>query len=191
MTRLTGIIVFIALAAYLHSSGLLFNITHDLQPETGRQCEVRGAAGHGCNLAYKKDDVKSIIDTRIGTPMDRAASEKVLNSMIRDEQVVHIPEFAEVKVLGAGFVTLYGCRYAVAKVQVVSGAAADTTGWVERENVLDSPLFALYHSMRATKSEKRASAAAGMPDLSELQAACMEQKRKCLNNMRRAQEANQ
>ncbi len=164
MKWLIGLALLGGVGIVLHNNGVLYNLTHELQPEPARNCKVGGPMKDGTYLALAKEDAKYLIDTHIGNPNDRLNSLRTLSALVAGSRAVQLPENTEVKVISNASTTLYGCKYDISKVKVLHGDLANTTGWVERDTIVDSPLFALYQSMRASKSKTPRTLPAAVPD---------------------------
>ena len=147
------ILLFLILAGlgwYAYSNGIWYVCQHGGQPEPGRACEMVGPIKEGVNLALEQDDAKYMYDAQIGRPDMKAASRYTLSQIINEGRIVTVPDHSNVVVGETQFLTLYGNKYPVVHVDVTSGDLNGTSGWVERNNVLDNPVMQLYQFMRGT-----------------------------------------
>lgn len=135
---------------YAYTNGIFYNATHSGQPEPGRDCELVGPVGTGVNLVYQKEDMRYVIDTHIGSTGQKMEANANLEAMMRGGSGFRAPDHTQAKVLESGKTVLYGVTYMVTKVQITGGDSAGTKGWVERDNVLDTPMMKFVQSMRGT-----------------------------------------
>lgn len=158
--KLFWLVVFVGLGWWCNKTGVIYNLTHSLQPEPGRECQVNGPIKSGVYIAPEKADMKFPIDAKIGTPAQRLESRQTLRVIIDQAKVYELPESTKVKVIRSGFVELYKIKNPLVEISVLDGDYAGQTGWVERENVIDSPFMEAFQAMRAAAPAKRESGAA-------------------------------
>lgn len=73
-----------------------------------------------------------------------------------------LPENTAAKVVSSGKFKMYGVPHTVVQIDLTDKELAGVRGWVERDNVIDTPLLDAYNSMRAT-GKKPSNSDAGNP----------------------------
>ena len=152
ISKMIMLLVIAALGWYAYTTGAYYSLTHGMQAEPKRACELCGPYRKGAFMAYEKDDADFILQTHIGTPGDKLSSCNTLDAIVSEGRVALLPEHTQAVVETSGTRTLYGCIYPITKVKITNGEYQDQEGWVERENVIDNPIQQIYQAMRSTSA---------------------------------------
>lgn len=153
LKKLFLLLMFAGIGWYCYDSGILHNLMHGMDPEPGRTCQVAGPIGEGSYLAADKDNLRHVIDSHIGTVQEKATGRIRVSGLVRDGGLLVVEDHSSVKVLANGKLRVLGYSYPITKVEVQDGAAEGQSGWVQREDVIDTPIQQLYQSMRGTKMQ--------------------------------------
>lgn len=131
----------LGLAWYLYSSGLLMAVLSGNVPEVGRTCQLWGPKNGQIYVALSRDDIKWPFDATIGfTQRDRAPAQRELSVAVDAGKIICPSDHTAAKILATDKLHLYSCLYPITKVKILSGAYKGKVGWVQRENVIDTPL---------------------------------------------------
>jgi hypothetical protein len=136
---------------YFYTSGIFYNLTHEMQPELGRRCEVVGPIGEGVDAAGAKESLKYVIDAKIGTASDKAAGRLTVAALKRKGELATLADHTPVKIMESSKLPVLGYPYTLTRVEIIDGEYKGSAAWVQREDVIDSPIYQLHQSMRATK----------------------------------------
>jgi hypothetical protein len=125
---------------YTWKSGIYYSVTHSGEPEIGRICRICGLSGEGVYCAADQENLKYAIDATIGTPGQRLESAASLVAVVNQGRLVKVADNTQVRVLENDKLSVLGFSYGVAKLEFIDGDYAGSSGWVLREDVVDTPI---------------------------------------------------
>lgn len=150
MGRLIMLAIICGIGWYCYNNGIWYNISHGGGPQPGIQGEVAGPVRDGVPMMYDPDEAKYMFDVHIGNTQQKWEAAINLDRLMKNGSGVELDEHTKVKVLDSGTIRFLGADYAIAEVEVLSGPNAGAKGWVERNNLIDTPLQQVYQAMRGT-----------------------------------------
>jgi hypothetical protein len=136
---------------YCQKSGILYNLTNDMQPEPGRECHIQGPVRAGVYVAGVKETMQFVIDSHIGNANEKAMARASLNTLERRGELTTVDDGTAVTVIGNSKLKVLGFPYPLTQIEINSGSNAGSKGWVQREDVVDTPIQELYQNLRVAK----------------------------------------
>ena len=126
---------------YLYDTGVLQALASGNVPQVGRKCEVCGPKGGYVYMALSKQYASYPIDAAIGfSSRDRANAESALARAVESDIILTPDHHTKVEVLANDKAQLWGCTYRISKVEILEGEYKGKKGWVQREDVIDTPI---------------------------------------------------
>jgi hypothetical protein len=154
LKRIIQLALICGIGWYVYESGIFYNLTHEMQPEVGRQCEVAGPIGEGVDACSAKDSMKWVIDAKIGTPQDKMAGRLRLERLKTTGEIATLADRTPVRVVENGTLHVLGYRYPLTQVEIAAGEYKGASAWVQREDVIDTPIQKIYQTMRCAPQKK-------------------------------------
>lgn len=145
MGRVLFFLTLVAVAYYLHSTGILASINNGNQAIVGKDCELASPYKSGVYVGATKHLAAIPIDATIGNEYLRTPAKTELQRCLNDGRIVSLPDHTKVRVLGNDKVVLYAIPHGLVKVKILNGEYKGSQGWVERERVIDTPLHRIYN----------------------------------------------
>jgi hypothetical protein len=130
----------LAASWYLFTSGIAQAVVSGNVPQPGRECRLCGPKTGHVFLSLDKDQAALPIDATIGGKRDRHPSQVALARGIVAGEVLCPADNTKARVLTNANLSLYGCPYQITKVKLLSGPFKGKSGWVMRQDVMDTPV---------------------------------------------------
>lgn len=149
------LVAFLLLLAFLLAAwrtGCLESIRSGAVPESGRECIVAGPIPNkGVPVAVDPESLKKEMDTHVGGASSaRLAGVSGLQSLYDDGQLATIADRSKVKIIENGQLRIDGVPYQIVKVRLLDGDNKGSTVWIERINLIDTPIQAVFQSLRTS-----------------------------------------
>jgi len=152
--RFLTLVLILALLFMAWKTGVVESIRSGGIPEYGRDCTVDGPIRlKGVPGAVDPESLSREIDTHVGAASsERLAVAMGLQSLFDSGALVHIPAHSKVSVIENGTVTVQGIQYKIVKITILGGKLKGSEFWIERVNLIDTPLQAFFQSLRQQQS---------------------------------------
>ena len=144
MARILIILMIAGVIWYADTHDVAKDVAHLLSPKAGTKCELRGFFGECIYMGDDKPTMKTIVDSTIGNAQDRMQGAQTVATLIRNGDIMELDDHTKVQVIGNDNFILYGATHPIVKVKVLSGGYSGQTGWINRDDVIDSPLQDFY-----------------------------------------------
>lgn len=154
MGRVFFLLCVLGLGWWCSTNGILYNLMHGFEPEPARKCVLQGVHKEGVYFAPGKEDISYLLDTHIGSGGQRIEAMQKLLAAVSHGLVYKVPESTVAKVVSNSTHKMYGVPHHIVEIEVVDGDFAGQRGWVEREDVVESPLMEAFTAMRASGRKK-------------------------------------
>ncbi len=150
MLRLLVILLILAGLFGAWKSGALESIRSGGVPEYGRECTIDGPLKNkGVPAAIDPESLVREIDTHVGSASsERLAGAMGLQSLLDSGELAIIPAKSKVRVVENGSVTVQGMPYNTVKVRILEGKLKDVELWIERINLIDTPIQVVFQAIR-------------------------------------------
>lgn len=153
--RLLGLILLALGLVWAYQTGILESISSGGEVKVGRTAKLCGPIkGSGVPAATDIESLAKEIDAHQGSDSDNPAVLLETESLYRKGLLVKVPENTKVSILESSKVMAASFPHKIAKVRVLSGTERGTY-WVERENVIDTPLQEVMQLLRSNQSRSR------------------------------------
>lgn len=143
--------IFGGLGWYCYQNGIVYSFMNEGKPEPGRACEVVGPIGEGVYAAPAKSDMQYVIDSHIGTVAEKAQGRMRVGGLVRNGALILLDDHTPVKIVSNSTLRVLGFGYPLTGVEVTGGPQAGLAAWIQREDLVDTPLQQIYQSMRVTR----------------------------------------
>jgi hypothetical protein len=136
-------------------TGILESIRSGATPETGRECYIDGPQkAKGVTVAIDPESLGREIDTHVGVASsERLAHAMGLKALFESGELAMVPPHTKVRVIENGSVTLDNLPCATVKVKLLEGTNKNAEVWVERANLIDTPIQSMIQSLRQQHTE--------------------------------------
>ena len=94
--------------------------------------------------------ISRAIDSQLGSESDKLAGAMGIAALYHNGDLVKLAANTKARVAGVETVTVHSMPFQVVKVKILSGSNKGGVGWVERDNVIDTPMHELFQSMCST-----------------------------------------
>lgn len=155
MGRLFMLLAIAALGYWCYQTGIFYSVTHNFEPEPKRAAVLHGLRKDGVKFALEKENMNYVLDSQIGTPGQKMEAALRLSAAMNQGLVGELPENTKCTVISSTSSKMYMHSYPLVKVEINGGEYDGTQVYVQREDVIDSPMMEGYAAMRnAGKKEK-------------------------------------
>jgi hypothetical protein len=160
--RLLFFILVLALLFAAWKTGVLESVCSGGVPEYGRECTVEGPVrAKGVPAAIDPETLAREIDTHVGgASSERLALAMGVQSLFDSGALAVVNDGSRVKVVENGSLTVQSMPYKTVKVRVLNGELKGQQLWIERVNLIDTPVQTLFQSLRRQQSGAAAPAPA-------------------------------
>ena len=152
MGRLIFLVLLIIMGNFLHSTGVLESLNNGNKALISKVCEIASAKENFVYVSADKQMATVVIDAEIGAGYLRAPAVRDRTKSLEEGTTIKVINHTQVKILSNDRIMLYGVPHQLVKIQLMSGPNKGGRGWVERNDVLDTPIHAiLQNTFRAKK----------------------------------------
>lgn len=135
---------------WAYQNDILDSLSSKNRPKIGKAVKLRGPFNkEAVPVAADLNRIGRVIDARLGSGSDKLNGAIELASLYKNGDVIKVPENTQAEVAGVSSVKLHGVPFPVVKVKLLSGSNKGGIGWVDRENVIDTPMHDFFHSIKA------------------------------------------
>lgn len=148
MGRIIFLLLVVVLGYWCFTSGVIYNLTHQFEPEPQRAAVLHGPRKDGVKFAPVKENMQYVIDSKIGTPGQRVEAMLRETAAMNQGLIGKFDENTPCKVIETSNITMYRTKYPIVKVAITGGEYKGSRAFVQREDVIDSPVMELFAAMR-------------------------------------------
>lgn len=141
---------------WAYQTGILDSLSSGNLPKIGKEVKLRSARkGAGIPIAGDKQTIARAIDSHLGSESDKLVGGVQLAGLYQNGELVKLPDDTKARVAERSTVKVQSMLFQIVKVRILSGNNKGAVGWVERENVIDTPLHELYQSVASGSGSDR------------------------------------
>lgn len=157
MGRLIFLLLLAGLGYGAYTTGVWYDLTHDLRPEPGHAGYLTGPLHEGAWFATNQDDIKWYLDTTLKGPMGGDIMDSLQELVLAQKRgaIYQIAEKTKIQVMQNGDLSVHQVPFKIVKVRLTSGESNGCEGWVHRDDVVDTPLQEMFQGMRQSGQGRR------------------------------------
>ncbi len=159
MVRVLMFLIIVAALLLSWKTGILESVRSGAVPELGRECIICGPQPEqGVPVAVEPETLAREIETHVGAASsEKVAQNSAIQPLYESGDLVNLPDKTKVKVLDNSSVRVQELPVKIVKVKILSGPSKDAECWVERLNVIDTPIQSIVQGLRVSGKSPGAS----------------------------------
>lgn len=153
--KLMCLVLLVGALFWAYQNGVLDSISSGNVPKIGKEVKLVGPAkGAGVPIGGDRELISRSIDAHLGTQSDKLAGAMTMATLFRSGELVKLPDNTKARVAEIDTVRVQSMPFKVVRVKILSGSNKGASGWVERDNVIDTPLQELFQAFRSPPKTK-------------------------------------
>lgn len=151
--KLLFLILLIGGLFWAYQVGILDSLSSNNTPKVGKEVKLCSSIkGAEIPVAADLPTISRAIDSHLGSESDKLAGAMQLAGLYHNGDLVKLAENTKARVAGVNTVKVHSMPFQVVKIKILSGSNKGGIGWVERDNVIDTPMHELLQSFRTSSS---------------------------------------